>query len=65
MIDIAARPGLIRRAGFAGMICGLDHGAALQLAPAGVNRELFAELLAWAERGVLAGAAKQEKDHGG
>jgi hypothetical protein len=60
-LALAFRPGLILRAGMAGVAVGLDYRGALALAPAGCDQEALKFLLMRAEDGLLAGFRKTEK----
>jgi hypothetical protein len=64
-IGLAFRPGLIRRAGWAGVAVGLDYQGALALAPSDCDREALAFLLIRAEDGLLSGFRKMENNNGG
>jgi hypothetical protein len=59
-LALAFRPGVIRRAGVAGVAVGLDYRSALDLAPAGCDQEALKFLLMRAEDGLLAGFRKTE-----
>ncbi|MBM3552163.1 MAG: hypothetical protein FJX45_10425 [Alphaproteobacteria bacterium] len=52
-------PGVMKRAGMAGAICGVDYAQALLLA-SHCDRQPFLELLVVAETGMLAGVAKKQ-----
>ncbi|WP_363346286.1 hypothetical protein [Methylocystis echinoides] len=64
-LALVFRPGLIRRAGMAGVAVGIDYQGALALAPPQCDREALAFLLMRAEDGLLAGFRRAENDHGG
>ena len=59
---MAARPGLMIRAGMAGQITGLDRAGSLALLPAGLDRAFAVECLDAAESGLLAGFAKSQDE---
>ncbi|NBB65301.1 hypothetical protein GVN18_39240 [Pseudomonas sp. ODNR1LW] len=59
--DIASRPGLWRRAGQAGVPCGIDWGQAVALIPAGADRDRILALLRSYEGGLIEGAAETAK----
>lgn len=56
--DIGGRPGIWRRAGQAGVPCGLDWGQASGLIPAGADRDRVLALLETYETGLLEGSAE-------
>lgn len=55
--------GQVRRAGMDGQIAGLDMVAAFQMGDAlGVERRIVAELLPYAEDGIVTALAKRAED---
>jgi hypothetical protein len=56
---VALRPGLWKRAGLNGEICGLDYAGALALIPEGCDRAKLPRLLMAAEAGLVTAAAAQ------
>jgi hypothetical protein len=64
-LALVFRPGLIRRAGMAGVAVGIDYQGALALAPPECDREALAFLLMRAEDGLLAGFRKTESTDNG
>jgi hypothetical protein len=63
--SLVARPGLLRFAGQAGRVMGLDHGAALSLMPDGINRERAVYLLGAAEGALISVMREQEQSDNG
>jgi hypothetical protein len=64
-LALVFRPGLIRRAGMAGVAVGIDYQGAFALVPPECDRETLAFLLMRAEDGLLAGFRKTENSNGG
>ncbi len=58
-LDACSAPGVMKRAGMAGQIVGVDYGAARLLA-SHCDKEPFFEFLRAAEHGLLAGVAKNK-----
>lgn len=64
-LRVAISPGIWRRGGMAGVMCGIDWAAARHLAEGlgeGLPWPLMARALAWFEGGALKGEAKRHKD---
>lgn len=59
--DIGSRPGVWRRAGQAGVPCGIDWAAAAALIPEGADRARIMILLRSYEGGLIEGAAETAK----
>lgn len=60
-VDIGGRPGVWRRAGQAGVPCGIDWAQAAALIPTGADREKILALLRSYEGGLIEGAAETAK----
>lgn len=60
-VDIAGRPGVWRRAGQAGVPCGLDWAQATALIPPHADRAAVVEALRHFETGLVEGAAETAK----
>ncbi len=59
-MDVAMRPGMLRRAGLEGAVCGIDWSACLALAPDDGDSDLYDRCLAEVERGLLDGLQKED-----
>jgi hypothetical protein len=57
-LRIGFTPGVVSRAGMAGVVVGVNYEAARALAPRDCDREILMQLVTWVEDGMIAGFEK-------